>query len=396
MIQARDESDIREAVAQAGGEGRTLEIRGRGTRGRMGGPVHADEVLDVSGLDGVVLYEPNELVLTVRPGASVAEVRALLAAERQHLAFEPPDFGVLWGAAPEAGTMGGLVSVGLGGPRRPFAGGPRDHLLGFKAVNGFAEAFAGGGRVVKNVTGFDLPKLMAGAYGTLAVLTELTLKVVPAPETSTTLVLAGLEEAEGLAVLRRAGASAVEPTACAYLPENLAETPDGRSATALRIEGPRAVAQAAVDRLRRDLDVGGVPAEVLPEDESRRFWRGIGGAEPLAAEAGSIWRISAPATCAVAVADALRGLGAERVLFDWSGGLVWAALPDAAFAGGDRLRPALASIAPDAHATLVRGVDGLADRIPALQPPSPGVAALSARLKARFDPKGVFNPGRLA
>lgn len=372
-----DEAEVRAIVA----EGQPMEIVGHGSRRALGAPVEADRVLDLSRLAGVVIYEPNELVLTVKAATPMAEIAALLAGEGQHLAFEPPDLGPLWGRSAGGGTIGGAVSVGFGGSRRPSAGAPRDHLLGFRAVNGTGEAFAAGGRVVKNVTGFDLPKLMAGAQGTMGVLTELTLKVLPAPPAVRTLCFFDLEERTALALLREASGSPVSVSAAAHLPADIA-TRLGivGPATLLRIEGAEATADLAVDRLKHGFPAEKARSAVMDDAASASLWRGVGGAFAFAGSDEDVWRISIPRALAFVAGEALRRAGATALYYDWAGGLIWAQGPlilGADFAG------------VPLNGRRVRG-----DGAPQVRPETPGVAALSARLKAQFDPLGLFNPGR--
>ena len=380
---------------------RTLEIVGSGSRRALGHPMRADAVLDLSILDRVLIYEPEELVLTVQAGTSMTAIEALLASGRQHLAFEPPDFGPLWGAAPGGGTIGGAVSIGYGGPRRPSAGGPRDHLLGFSAVNGFGEPFAAGGRVVKNVTGFDLSKLMAGAFGTLGVITEMTLKVLPSPEGTLTLVLGDLDEAAGLAALRRALASPVAISAAAHLPVEIAgrlpggALPAGRSATLLRLEGVAPALAASEHALAEALDLADGRFSHIEAEESRALWRAVGGAWAFAGSTAPVWRVCAPPARAAALGARIRAAGAGSLYYDWGGGALWVEGPETPNAGAAAIRAALAAIAGEGHATLVRAPAGLDTAVARLQPASRGVARLTQRIRAQFDPKGLFNPGRM-
>jgi glycolate oxidase FAD binding subunit len=401
LIQPGDAAEAAEAVAALAAGRRPCEILGHGTRRRLGRPAAAETRLDLSRLSGVVVYEPDELVLTVKAATPLALVRELLASERQHLAFEPPDYGPLWGAAAGLGTVGGMIGVGHGGPRRPFAGAPRDHLLGFKGVNGRGEPFAAGGRVVKNVTGFDLCKLVTGAYGTMAVLTELTLKVLPAPQASATLVFRGLADAPALALLRQAAGGPIPLAGAAHLPAEIAAglaplAPlGGQAATLVRLEGMAAVLPLAIERLSAASAPLGGPCEVLDGAPSVELWTALGGAAPFAGAGGAVWRVSVPATAAAAMGAELRAAGL-RLYYDWAGRLLWAeGPPGAELGGGDIVREALARLAPDGHAALIRGDEGLRGRIAPLQPQSPGAAALSARIKAQFDPLGLFNPGRM-
>jgi glycolate oxidase FAD binding subunit len=294
-----------------------------------------------------------------------------------------------------------MIGIGHGGSRRPFAGAPRDHLLGFKGVNGQGQAFAAGGRVVKNVTGFDLCKLVAGAYGTLGVLTELTLKVLPAPQAVATLVFRGLADETALALLRQAVAGPIPLGGAAHLPQDLVGELAplapfaGQAATLVRLEGMAAVLPQVIERLRAVAAPLGGPCEILEGAPCASLWTAVGGAAPFAGSAAPVWRVSVPAAAAAALGAELQALG-MRLYYDWAGRLIWVEGPLAAeLGGGDRLRQALARLAPDGHATLVRGDAGLRDRIAPFQPLSPGAAALSARLKAQFDPAGLFNPGRM-
>lgn len=392
----RDAADVLDAVRCALAVRTPLEIVGRGSRRAFGRPMATAARLDLSALAGVRIYEPAELVLTAGPSTPLAELEALLAANGQQLAFEPPDLGPLWGAGEERGSLGGALSVGLGGPRRPFAGAPRDHVLGFKGVNGFAEPFAAGGRVVKNVTGYDLPKLMAGAFGVLAVLTEVTVKVLPAPAETDTLAIAGLSPRATFAVLRQATEASPAVSGAAFLPAPAAGrtpgAPFGRRATALvRLEGFGPAVEAAGAALLNLLPPG---AEALTLDPagSARLWRAVGGAWAFADLAAPVWRLSIPPSAALEVGQALNRAGLELFYFDWAGGLIWACGPEAPDGGAAMIRGALP---PGAHATLVRGSDALRAAIEPFQPLEAGVMALQARLKARFDPAGIFNPGRM-
>ena len=389
-----DEAEVAAIVSAAADAGTTLEIRGHGSRAGLGDPVAADAVLDLSRLSGVVAYEPEELILTVRAATSLAEIAPLLAARGQQLAFEPPDFGPLSGRAAGLGTLGGALAVGIGGPRRMKAGGPRDHLLGFRGVNGLGEAIVGGGRVVKNVTGFDLPKLMAGSFGALGVMTELTVKVLPRPQVRCSLAICGLDEGEGLALLRRAMALPGPVTAGALLPAPLAGgLIDGVAATAtavvLRFEGVPPAVAAALDALTRGRPPGA--CRRLEQAACEALWTAVGGGWALAACPGPICRISAPPSHAEGVAAALRAAGEAAIQHDGFGGVLMAAGPDTSD-GIEALRRAVRSVTADSHLTVIRQGSFPAA---AFAPAAPGVAALTRRIKASLDPRGVFNPGRL-
>ena len=393
--------DVAEIVRDAIEAKQTLELVGSGSRRGYGRVPQADATLDLSTLSGVVAYEPAELVLTARPATPMAEIRALLAQHGQSLAFEPPDLSAGWGRPRGSGTLGGALSLGFGGPRRPYAGAARDHFLGFKAVNGYGEAFGAGGRVVKNVTGYDLPKLMAGAMGTLGVLTEVTVKVLPAPQTVETVVLTGLDPARAVAALSAAQNSAAQVTGAAVLPPQVLaafpDLPDGEMVALIRLEG---VAPSLPSRRAVLADVLAhftAPTELLGEAASERVWTAVADAAPFADASRPLWRITLPPASAPDVIMALAyddSIGGQRGYLDWGGGLIWLEVDGQHPEQAAALRAHLAAI-PGANATLVRGDAALRSTIPPLQPLEPGLLALTRRVKAQFDPHGLFNPGRL-
>src|SRR5215468_1512604 len=294
-------AEVVEAVAQAVAAEAPLEILGQGTKRGLGRPVQAAHQLDLSGLGGITLYEPSELVLTCGAGTPLTVIEAALKESNQQLAFEPADLSPLYGGAPGAGTIGGALSCNLAGPRRLKAGAARDHFLGFKAVSGRGEAFQAGGRVVKNVTGYDLCKLMAGAHGTLAALTEVTIKVLPAPEKSRTVLLYGLDNGGAIAALSRALNSPHEVSGAAHLPVAVAARSavdfvagSGRAVTAIRIEGPGPSVEHRCAALHAGLKDYGATEE-LHSMRSSLLWRELRDAAPLLPDpARIIWRISVP------------------------------------------------------------------------------------------------------
>jgi glycolate oxidase FAD binding subunit len=317
------------------------------------------------------------------------EVEALLAQRNQMLAFEPPDLGPLLGREPGprkmGGTLVGALMGNLAGPRRLSAGAARDHLLGFSGVNGRGEAFKSGGRVMKNVTGYDLSKLLAGSWGTLAVLDEVSVKVLPAPDQTATLLLKGLSDGAAVKAMCAAMGSPHEVSGAAHV----------RGTTALRVEGVAPSVQARLKGLRALMVDSAAAIEELGTLESRAFWREVRDAAPLEAGPDSIvWRISCPPSEGPAIVSRIRTRQpALKVLYDWSGGLIWLALPASADADHLVVRAALG--ATGGHATLVRAPQTVRKAVPVFQPPSPALAALAQRVKESFDPKGLFNPGRM-
>lgn len=386
-----------EVVRWAAGEGEPVEILGQGSKRGIGRPVQTEHVLDCSGLSGVTLYEPEELVLSARAGTPVAEIETLLAEKNQEFAFEPMDYGPLLGGEPGRGTIGGLLSANLAGPRRLKAGAARDHILGINAVSGRGEAFKSGGRVVKNVTGYDLSKAMAGAWGTLAALTDVTFKVLPRSETETSLVLRGLTEEQAVAAMAAAMGSSAEVSAAAHLPETvtgkvLDGALSGRASTLLRVEGFGPSVVYRTEMLKHLFSM--LEIDTIDESASRRLWRQVRDVAPFAdGSSKPVWRVSMAPSDGHRMVLALRMQAAVDAFYDWQGGLVWLRMEGESEAAALR---GLIRRHGGGHATLVRA--SLAERaaVPVFEPQPAALAALSARLKAEFDPKAILNPGRMA
>ncbi len=392
-LQPQDQEETAAAVRAALEADTPLEISGSGSCTALGRPVRAGARLQTKALSGVSMYEPEELVFTAGAGTEVARIVRMLAEKGQMLAFEPPDFSALLGSGGGRGTLGGLAARGLAGPRRVRTGSVRDHLLGLAAVNGRGEAFKAGGRVMKNVSGFDLAKLMCGSWGTLAVLTELTFKVLPMPRESLTLRLSGLdEEAAGAAMTRALGLPA-EVSGAAHLPK---EACGGRAETLLRVEGFALSVRGRMEMLRKALE-GLAPMDVLEGAESARIWRMVRDVLPFAAEADRerlIWRICCPPAQGAQVARTLREMiPGCRLFMDWGGGLLWLSMPAAEHAGAQLVRGALASTG--GHATLFRAPQEIRRAVAVFQPQPEPLAEVTARIKAAFDPRDILNPGRV-
>ncbi len=385
------ETELAEMLRGAAGP---LAVRGGGTRG-IGRPVPG-AVLQTGGLAGVRLYEPGALTLVAGAGTPMAEVEALLAAEGQRLPFEPMDHRPLLGGA-GVPTLGGMVAANASGPRRVQAGACRDSLIGVRLVDGTGAVIKNGGRVMKNVTGYDLVKLMAGSWGTLGVLSEVSFKLLPRPETEATLVLQGLRATGAVAAMAAALGLPWEVSGAAFG----AQDAEGRGAVHLRIEGFADSVRYRLGRIEQALAAHGQAERIEDAARSARLWRGIRDVEGFADRA-FVARVSIkPSDLPALMADpALRQSGAE-CLADWGGGLVWvAAAPDAAGAEPDIQRgrgliEALQGFAAarGGHATLVKAPLALRRLVPSFQPEAPAVAALSRGLRARFDPRGILNPG---
>jgi glycolate oxidase FAD binding subunit len=397
-LKARDAKDVEDAVRWALAEGKTLEVAGRGTKRAFGRPSQSDLTLDLSGLSGVTLYEPEELVLSAGAGTPLAEVEALVEGRGQQLAFEPMDYGRLFGGAAAEGSLGGALAANLSGPRRIKAGAARDHFLGVSAVSGRAETFKSGGRVVKNVTGYDLCKLLAGSFGTLAAMTEVTVKTLPAPETEATVLALGLDDARANEAMSAAMGSSCDVSAAAHLPRNMVMHFGSlyvtQAATAFRIEGFAPSVKHRTDALMALLRPSG-PVEAIAAADSRTFWRSVRDGAPFWADgswgAWPLWRVSITPARGAAFA-AMLPPGAQ-FYYDWAGGLIWTALPPSANAGALTVRRAAA--ATGGHATLVRAPVATRAAVEVFEPQSGALGAVTRRVKDSFDPKGVLNPGRM-
>jgi glycolate oxidase FAD binding subunit len=400
-------AEVAELVTIAGREARPLEIIGAGTKRGLGRPLQTAYVLDLSALAGITLYEPEELVLVAGAGTPLAVIEDALHERNQQLAFEPADYGPLYGGALGRATIGGVVACNLAGPRRLKVGAARDHFLGFTAVNGRGEIFKSGSRVVKNVTGYDLSKLMAGSHGTLAVLTEVILKVLPAPADSRTLLLIGLDDETAVRAMSAALGSPNDVSGAAHLPAPVAAGWPGHlvgghggAVTALRLEGPGPSVSYRASALLRALRGFGARHGELDARNSALFWRTIRDVAPFTLEPDAlgsafVWRLSVPPMAGPAVVAAL----AERLpltyFYDWGGGLIWAAVPARVpNAGAGTMRAELTRLG--GHATLMRAPDELRLSVPVFQPQPEALAALSRRVKESFDPHRIFNPGRMA
>ncbi|MBM3528256.1 MAG: glycolate oxidase subunit GlcE [Alphaproteobacteria bacterium] len=398
VLKPRDAKDVEDAVRWALAEGKALELVGRGTKRALGRPGQTDLTLDLSALSGVTLYEPEELVLSARAATPLAEIEALLASKNQQLDFEPMDYGPVLGAPANQGTLGGALAANLSGPRRIKAGAARDHFLGVNAVSGRGEAFKSGGRVVKNVTGYDLCKLLAGSYGTLAVMTDVTVKTLPRPETETTVLVLGLDAARAGEAMTLTMGSSCDVSGAAHLPVGLIHHFDGlhvtRAATVFRLEGVAPSVAHRREALAALLRSFGA-VEFVEADYSRALWRAVRDAMPFSA-AGRygdwpLWRLSVAPNKGSGLAPLVSP--DAQAFHDWAGGLIWLVLPPSDDAGAVAVRRAAKDLG--GHATLVRASAAVRAAVGVFEPQTGPHAGVSKRVKEGFDPKGVLNPGRM-
>ncbi|NKC28595.1 glycolate oxidase subunit GlcE [Ochrobactrum ciceri] len=396
LFSPQDEAGVVDAVQEALAGSTPLEIIGHGSKRGIGHRVDAGHVLDVSELKGVTLYEPDELVLSAKAGTPMAVIEKLLSDNDQCFHFEPMDYGPLLSGESGRGTIGGALAANLSGPRRLKAGAARDHVLGVRVVSGRGELFKSGGRVVKNVTGYDLSKGMANSWGTLGVATEVTFKVLPKPETAATLAVRGLTDEQAVRAMAMAMGSREEVASAAHLPPTVANRfLDGKlgweAATVLRLEG----FAPSVEHRSRQLQalLGGV-VDVLNEAQSHQLWREVRDVLPYA-NAGdnrAVWRVSMAPMLGWCMVDEFRRYAGVDAFYDWQGGLIWMRMeadPEA-----QTLRQLIAKYG-GGHATLVRAPESVRSSVEVFEPQPAALAALSQRLKHQFDPENILNPGRM-
>jgi glycolate oxidase FAD binding subunit len=389
LLTPADETAVAAAIGQAAAAREPLCIVGNGTKSAMLRPVQAARSLSTRNLTGITLYSPNELIISARAGTPLSDIKAVLAENGQHIIDEPPD-----PSGPQ--TLGGVVATNLSGPRRIAWGAMRDHVLGVRAVTGHGEVIHSGGRVLKNVTGLDLCKLLTGSHGTLAVITEVTLKVLPAPEAAGTLVVPGVDAVAGVAALSAALGSPYSVSAATWLPaEAAARIPAVaglRCSVALaRIEDFAASVNYRCDRLRDEL--GAEHAEILDDAASWTLWRAVRDRKPLGAMPDeAVWRVSVRPSAGASVLGAVAEACGARGYLDWGGGLVWLAGPATAAA-----HAAVQAAAQDAGGTwmLMQGPDALRVSIDVIPAEPEPLARITRRVKAALDPHGILNPGRL-
>lgn len=392
----KTEAEAASIISDHAARGAALAVVGGNTRSGFGNTVAAEATLSSRSLTGIVAYNPGEMVMTARAGTPVAEIEAALTEGGQMMAFEPMDHRPLMATEGEP-TIGGVFAANISGPRRFVSGAARDSLLGVRFVNGRGEIVKAGGRVMKNVTGLDLVKLMAGSHGTLGLLTEVTFRVPPRAKTEETIIVSGLNDAEAANAMAAAMALPLDISGAAHLPLTVGwcfldgKLPEGE-ATVLRIEGlPGSVSVRAEKLIAAMSRLGRVTR--LAEEESHRLWRQIRDVKPYVdGTMRPVWRVSVAPGIGHQLVAALRLEAGVDAYYDWQGGLVWMRME--AEPEGDVLRRYIHALG-GGHATLLRATPAHRATTPAFQPEPEAVALLSARVKEKFDPAGIFNPGKM-
>ena len=392
--------DLLDCIKMACGQGEKFEIRGQGSKRGWGRPIHNCRILDLGKLSGISLYEPKELVLSAAAGTTMKSIVETLRDNDQYLAFEPPKLSSLYDGSDKCGTLGGVIATNLSGPRRLSAGAARDHLLGFEAVSGAGEYFKSGGRVVKNVTGFDLSKLLAGSFGTLAAMTSITVKVLPRPNKSRTLLVRGLENKAAIKVLSESLSLSLEVSGAAHLPigiSNKSSIPyissDNSSVTVIRLEGHAPSVEARCKIVKKIWREYG-DIEELHTHNTEKFWNEISGIVTfLDQEANKIWRISVPPSQGAELLVKLKEKLKCDAFFDWGGGLIWLSESNETKYSEKIIREAMSE--QSGHATLFRASDKDRESFDVFNPQPNALMNITRKIKKNFDPHGVLNPERM-
>lgn len=400
LLRPAAEWELQTVVAKLATQKVPVEIVGHGALRNVGRPSSAKVVLSTASLRGITLYEPNELVMSARAGTPLFELEAELASRGQMLPFEPIDLGPATGAPAGALSVGGVFATNLSGSRRVTGGSARDHLLGIKGVNGRAEHFKSGGRVMKNVTGLDVARGLTGSWGTLAVLTEVTFKVVPLPEALLTLVYRNLPDDLAIELLTAAMGTPSEVSGAAHLPKGTAarlQNPKlagfGDSLTLLRLENFAASLDYRKGKLKEALRIYGNPVE-LASEETWTLWAELRQLSVMPYATGtSLWRISTAPTKAAEIVATIEKFVPSHAFYDWSGGLVWLEVPASSDASAADVRRAVA--VRGGHATLIRAAPEVRANVEVFEPMKPEIERLTRGIKTAFDPVGIFNPGRM-
>lgn len=403
IVRPASEAELQKELMTLAQQKLPAEIRGAGSKSGIGRPASQSVVIELTKLSGITLYEPSELVMSANAGTSLAQIEGTLAERGQMLAFEPMDLGPATGGAGGVQTIGAVFATNFSGARRVATGAGRDHLLGARAVNGRGEVFKSGGRVLKNVTGYDVARALTGSFGTLAVLSEVTFKVTPLPQQTHTLVYAGLSDEIGNEMVCAAMGTPFEVSGTAHLTAGLTArlelgslAREANTITAIRIENFASSVAYRIDRLREALKIYGTPL-VLAHDTSLSFWSELRRLSVLTPRKGdaptNLWRISTSPRLASKVIDAVRRNMAVEAYYDASGGLVWLEVTASADAGAADIRRILST--HGGHATLIRAEPEVRSAVEVFQPMSPAVERITAGLKAAFDPGRILNPGRM-
>ena len=400
ILRPRDAEQLSKLISDANEEKVPLEVAGAGTKRTIGRPVQAEHIVCTGAMFGISMYEPEELVMTVQAGTTVRFIEETLARNGQMLAFEPLDVGPVLGVSSGEGTIGGLFATNLCGSRRIYAGSARDHFLGMTAVNGKGDIIKSGGRVMKNVTGYDLCRGVAGSWGTLSIMTEVSLKVLPKPEETATLIFAGLPDELAIELMCKAMKTPYEVSGAVHVQDGLANGFSDAalkgfdsSITAIRIENFSESIKYRLKCLKTEFDSFGV-VDVLDQERSDIFWGDMRQLKLLQSSDAPFWRITTSPSKSFEIVSAIKAQHPESLaIYDWSGGLIWLLTPFTADAGASEVHRAV--INRGGNATLIRGELALRASADVFQPVDASIATMNMKIKAAFDPNGILSPGRM-
>lgn len=395
------EQQTRELVQWAFAEGRTVSVQGKNTKHGFGLPVNADCTLSLEKLSGILEYHPEELVMTALPGTPMTEIRQELTKHNQHLAFEPPALNRMYQVEDE-GTIGGSFIGNLAGPRRFKSGSARDHILGVRAINGRGEIWKSGGKVIKNVSGYDMSKLITGSWGTLSVVTELTFKILPAPPVSRSLAVWGLSARLGTALMAQVISTPCETSGLAHLPEAAltaigrdgASFP-GKTLTLIRLEGTELSVKERLENITGWLP-GACDYSVLDQAASTAAWSLIGNTAPLqdAQHTPGILKISLPPASAWNLACFIDELLGCTWYLDAAGGWLWVGICQAGMT--DKIDAVSREVNTIGGTTTIYRAPSTVKQDTGIYPfPDESIKRLNEKIKNSFDPGNIFNPGRL-
>ena len=395
------EQQARELVRWAFAEGRTMSVQGKNTKHGFGLPVDADCTLSLEKLSGILEYHPEELVMTALPGTPITEIRQELTKHNQHLAFEPPALNRMYQVEDE-GTIGGSFIGNLAGPRRFKSGSARDHILGVRAINGRGETWKSGGKVIKNVSGYDMSKLITGSWGTLSVVTELTFKILPAPPVSRSLAVWGLSARLGTALMAQVISTPSETSGLAHLPEAaLTEigrdgaTFPGKTLTLIRLEGTESSVKERLQNITGWLP-GACEYSVLDQAASIAAWSLIGNTAPLqdGQRTPGILKISLPPASAWNLVRFIDDLRDCTWYLDAAGGWLWVGICQAGMK--DKIHAISREVNATGGTTTIYRAPSSVKQDTGIYPfPDESIKRLNEKIKNSFDPGNIFNPGRL-
>ena len=401
----KKEKEVAEIIKKFHKTNTPVEIIGSGSKKKIGKLLQCAKTLNLSKLSGIIEYLPGELYIKVKSGTSIDEIENELKKNNQQLAFEPIDFGYLFLGKSDYGTAAGQVSCNLSGPRRFKVGSVRDHILGFKAVNGRGEIIKSGGTVVKNVTGYDLSKLICGSYGTLCALTEITFKVLPAPEESATLVIHNLDINMAPNYLQKAISSTYDISGASFLPTDpvcnkcqmdikktfkLNDLKEEGSITAIRIEGSKKSVNQRIENLNKELNTSGLSISVLETLQSEIFWKKIKNLEFFSKTKNNILRIVIPPSFCTQLAYQLPKN--FKYFLDWGGALIWVEACELTEQMFNAVRKKVVKYG--GYVSMIKNSDYL-PYVEDVFTIDRNRFSISESIKKSFDPKRILNPGKM-